>query len=64
MTLSELVKIKDTIASLAQIDSGNCMLTLLQGPVNAFFDEHNYSDKVALENHIQNSLGEIAQSYG
>ena len=54
MSNSELIKIKDNIYSIAAVDSGNMLLSLLQGPVMAFFDERNYSDKVVLEAHINN----------
>ena len=63
MSSSELLKIKDDIAAIASQDSGNMLLSLLQGPVMAFFDERNYTDKTALEAHINNQLTDIGATY-
>ena len=42
MSSSDLVKIKENIGAIAALDSGNLLLSILQGPVMAFFDERNY----------------------
>ena len=44
-TYSELVKIQDTISNIGEIDSGNLLLSILQGPIHAYFDPENFKDK-------------------
>ena len=61
--ISELGKIQDTISKLATIEEGNFLNSLLAGPVHTFFDPQNFKDKEALEEHIQNSLEELCESY-
>ena len=61
---ADLVKIQDKIAQLAAIDDGNLLLSMVQGPVQTFFDDRNFQDKQALEDHLTESLIEIAQPYG
>tara|TARA_B110000285_G_C14609962_1_gene374495 strand:- start:304 stop:432 length:129 start_codon:yes stop_codon:yes gene_type:complete len=41
---------------MAQISGGAMLLELLQGPVQAFFDERNFQNKEALEEHLNDSL--------
>ena len=52
--MSELAKIQESIAIIANIDNGGLLLAMLQGPVTAFFDERNFADKTALEAVISN----------
>ena len=56
---ADLVKIQDKIAQLAAIDDGNLLLTIIQGPVQTFFDDRNLQDKAAFEDHLTETLIEI-----
>ena len=64
MASQELLKIQDSIGHIANIDSGNMLLAFLQGPVLAFFDERNFSDKTALEEQIAHQLADICATHG
>ena len=54
MSAGDLVKIQGSIKQMAQVESGALILELLQGPVYAFYDERNFQDKEALEDHLNN----------
>ena len=59
----DLYKISDSIGSMGQVDNGKLLQQILEGPVFSFFDERNFRNKQALEEHIQTQLELIQESY-
>ena len=64
MSQGDLVKIQSSVRQMAQVAEGTLLLELLQGPVLAFFDERNFQDKEALEEHLNDSLAQLSEKFG
>ena len=68
MAQSELLKIQDTLSQVSAVfstEAGQSLIvSMMQGPVEVFFNPENIKDKQAMQDNIENQLVELTEQYG